>query len=172
MLQAKWCSKTIIVDKAAVDRAALVWWCVGSRPPCHTYGLPPVRLDHEGFFKRYRMLLPSVREEKLAWSMEDKDPQKLCVKFLDVLLEEGTKPISYTDADGSITRANQIPMTQRQPEPMVFPKADVMRKGPHDKYKLKAHRVFHQNAQCSCKNMREQIDQRLAWIADWLQWLD
>ena len=115
----------------------------------------PVRLDHGGFFKRYRMLLPSVREEKLTWSMEDEDPQKLCVKFLDVLLEEGTKPVSYTNADGSITRANQIRMTQRQPEPMVFPKADVqlgaskvfMRKGPHDK--LEAHRVFHQNASCT-----------------------
>lgn len=112
----------------------------------------PVRLDHAGFFKRYRMLLPSVSEDVLPWSMEDEDPQKLCVKFLDVLLEEGSKPVSYTNADGSISRANQIRMTQRQPEPMVFPKADVqlgvskvfMRKGPHDK--LEAHRVFHQNA--------------------------
>jgi len=112
----------------------------------------PVRLDHAGFFKRYRMLLPSVAEDVLPWSMEDEDPQNLCVKFLDVLLEEGSKPVSYTNADGSISRANQIRMTQRQPEPMVFPKADVqlgvskvfMRKGPHDK--LEAHRVFHQNA--------------------------
>ena len=112
----------------------------------------PVRLDHAGFFKRYRMLLPSIPEDVLTWSMEDEDPQKLCVKFLDVLLEEGAKPVNYTNEDGTISRANQIRMAQRQPEPMVFPKQDVqlgvskvfMRKGPHDK--LESHRVFHQNA--------------------------
>lgn len=112
----------------------------------------PVRLDHAGFFKRYRMLLPSVPDEKLAWSMEDEEPQKLCVKFLDILLEEGAKPVVYENADGTITRANKIRMAQRQPEPMVFPKTDVqlglskvfMRKGPHDM--LESHRVFHQSA--------------------------
>jgi myosin-5 len=112
----------------------------------------PVRLDHAGFFKRYRMLLPSVPEEKLAWSMEDEDPQKLCVKFLDILLEEGAKPLVYENADGTITRAKKIRMAQRQPEPMVFAKTDVqlgktkvfMRKGPHDL--LESHRVFHQSA--------------------------
>lgn len=112
----------------------------------------PVRLDHAGFFKRYRMLLPSVPEEKLAWSMEDEDPQKLCVKFLDILLEEGAKPLVYENAVGTITRANKIRMAQRQPEPMVFAKTDVqlgktkvfMRKGPHDL--LESHRVFHQSA--------------------------
>ncbi|KAL7540528.1 hypothetical protein ACHAXR_010173 [Thalassiosira sp. AJA248-18] len=112
----------------------------------------PVRLDHEGFFKRYRMLLPSISEGVLPWSMEDEEPQKLCVKFLDVLLEEGAKPVKYENADGSISRANKIRMTQRQPDPMVFPKTDVqlglskvfMRKGPHDR--LESHRVFHQNA--------------------------
>lgn len=112
----------------------------------------PIRLDHAGFFKRYRMLLPSVPEEKLTWSMEDEDPQKLCVKFLDVLLEEGGKPASYENADGTISRANKIRKAQRQPEPMDFPKTDVqlgktkifMRKGPHDI--LESHRVFHQSA--------------------------
>ena len=113
----------------------------------------PVRLDHAGFFKRYRMLLPSVPESVLPWSMDDhNDPQTLCVKFMDTLLEEGAKPVNFTNEDGSMSRANKIRMAQRQPEPMVFPKSDVqlglskvcMRKGPHDK--LESHRVFHQNA--------------------------
>lgn len=112
----------------------------------------PVRMDHTGFFKRYRMLLPSIGEDKLAWSTEDQDPQQLSVKLLDTLLEEGAKPTNYVNEDGSITRANQIRMSQRQPDPLIFPKEDVqlgktkifMRKGPHDK--LESHRVFHQNA--------------------------
>ena len=114
----------------------------------------PVRLDHTGFFKRYRMLLPSVPDSVLPWSLEDNDaePQKLCVKFLDIVLEEGAKPVNYANEDGTMSRANKIRMAQRQPEPMVFPKSDVqlglskvfMRKGPHDK--LESHRVFHQNA--------------------------
>ncbi len=113
----------------------------------------PVRLDHAGFFKRYRMLLPSVPESVLPWSMDDhNDPQTLCVKFMDILLAEGAKPVDYTNKDGSMSRANKIRMAQRQPEAMVFPKTDVqlglskvcMRKGPHDK--LESHRVFHQNA--------------------------
>ncbi len=113
----------------------------------------PVRLDHTGFFKRYRMLLPSVPDDILSWSIEDNEqPQTLCVKFLDILLEEGAKPVNYTNKDGTMSRANKIRMAQRQPDPMIFPKSDVqlglskvfMRKGPHDK--LESHRVFHQNA--------------------------
>lgn len=113
----------------------------------------PVRLGHTGFFKRYRMLLPSVPDDILSWSIEDNEqPQTLCVKFLDILLEEGAKPVNYTNKDGTISRANKIRIAQRQPDPMIFPKSDVqlglskvfMRKGPHDK--LESHRVFHQNA--------------------------
>ncbi len=113
----------------------------------------PVRLDHTGFFKRYRMLLPSVPDDILSWSIEDnEEPQTLCVKFLDILLEEGAKPVNYANKDGTMSRANKIRMAQRQPDPMIFPKSDVqlglskvfMRKGPHDK--LESHRVFHQNA--------------------------
>lgn len=112
----------------------------------------PVRFNHTAFFKRYRMLLPSISEDALPWSMEDEDAQKLCVKIVDLVLEEGAKPVNYANADGTMTRANQIRKTQKQPDPMVFPKSDVqlgaskvfMRKGPHDK--LESHRVFHQNA--------------------------
>lgn len=112
----------------------------------------PIRLDHGGYFKRYRMLLPSVPDSKLPWSMDDEDAQKLCVKFLDILLEEGAKPVNYANPDGTISRLNKIRMTQRQPNKMEFPKSDVqlgltkvfMRKGPHEK--LESHRVFHQNA--------------------------
>mmetsp|Transcript_12606 Transcript_12606/g.27352 ORF Transcript_12606/g.27352 Transcript_12606/m.27352 type:complete len:1624 (-) Transcript_12606:148-5019(-) len=114
----------------------------------------PVRLDHTGFFKRYRMLLPSVPDDVFPWSMDDsnQEPQTLCVKFLDLLLEDGAKPVNYATEDGSMSRVNKIRMGQRQPEPMDFPKTDVqlglskvfMRKGPHDK--LESHRVFHQNA--------------------------
>ena len=78
----------------------------------------PIRLDHEAYFQRYRMLLPSIPEQKLPWSMEDENPQKLCVKFLDILLEEGAKPVDYANPDGSISRLNKIRMTQRQPEPV------------------------------------------------------
>jgi len=112
----------------------------------------PVRMDHSGFFKRYRMLLPSISEDRLPWSAEDQDPQQLSEKLLDIVLEEGAKPSNYVNEDGSISRANQIRKAQRQPDAMVFPKEDVqlgktkifMRKGPHDK--LESHRVFHQNA--------------------------
>jgi len=112
----------------------------------------PIRLDHVGYFKRYRMLLPSIPDDVLPWSMDDQDAQTLCVKFLDILLEEGAKPVNYANPDGTITRANKIRMTQRQPDKMEFPKSDVqlglskvfMRKGPHDR--LESHRVFHQNA--------------------------
>ena len=111
----------------------------------------PVRMDHGGFFKRYRMLLPSISDDVLPWSAEDQDPQQLSEKLLDIVLEEGAKESNYENDDGSISRANQIRKAQRQPDPMIFPKADVqlgktkifMRKGPHDK--LESHRVFHQN---------------------------
>lgn len=112
----------------------------------------PIRSDHDAYFKHYRMCLPSIPEAKLPWSIEEGEPQKLCTKLLDMLLEEGAKPVNYANADGSFSRLNKIRMTQRQPEPMVFPRTDMqlgltkvfMRKGPHEK--LESHRVFHQNA--------------------------
>merc|ERR1712194_159244 len=111
-----------------------------------------IRSDHDAYFKHYRMCLPSIPEAKLPWSIEEGEPQKLCTKLLDMLLEEGAKPVNYANADGSFSRLNKIRMTQRQPEPMVFPRTDMqlgltkvfMRKGPHEK--LESHRVFHQNA--------------------------
>ena len=69
----------------------------------------PVRLDHAGFFKCYRMLLPSVPESVLPWSLDDcNDLQTLCVKFMEILLAEGTKPVDYTNEDGGMSRANKI----------------------------------------------------------------
>ena len=100
----------------------------------------PVRLDHTSFFKRYRMLLPSVRDDDLPWSIKDyEEPKKLCVNFLKFLAT--TTP-----------RANRIRMAQGQPEPIVFPKSDVqvgltkvfMRNDPH--VTLESHRVSHRNA--------------------------
>jgi myosin-5 len=118
----------------------------------------PVRLNHTSFFQRYRMLLPSTPEEKLPWSMEGHEPQKLCVKLVEIVLEEGAK---QKDAAGGgkldpyeegITRSEKIRRMQHQPRPITFPSTDVqlgltkvfMRKPPHDA--LEAHRVFHQNA--------------------------
>jgi len=115
----------------------------------------PIRLNHENFFQHYRMLLPTVSDEKLSWSLEGKDAQALCVKLVDVLLEEGKKDqgagAKSTNEEG-ISRSEKIRRMQPQPIPMVFPKQDVqlgsskifMRKPAHDA--LEAHRVFHQTA--------------------------
>jgi myosin-5 len=118
----------------------------------------PVRLTHQAFFQRYRMLLPGVPDKKIPWSMEGHEPQKLCVSLLVACLEAGKKH-TKTAADGQldptepgITRFEKIRRMQNQPIPMVFPQTDVqlglskvfMRKPPHDA--LEAHRVFHQRA--------------------------
>ncbi len=115
----------------------------------------PVRMNHESFFKQYRMLLPSVPDEKLSWSLEGKNAQALCVRLVEILLQEGKKdhdagpkPVN----EEGITRFERIRRMQLQPIPMVFPKTDVqlglnkvfMRKPAHDA--LEAHRVFHQTA--------------------------
>jgi len=115
----------------------------------------PVRLPMTSFFQRYRMLLPSVPERTLPWSADGGNAQKLCIKLVDKLLEEGAKEKKAggrgapSDAD---SRAEMIRRMQTQPYPMTFPKSDVqlgltkvfMRKPPHDS--LESHRVFHQNA--------------------------
>eukprot|EP00521_Asterionellopsis_glacialis_P007948 CAMPEP_0195287286 /NCGR_PEP_ID=MMETSP0707-20130614/4408_1 /TAXON_ID=33640 /ORGANISM="Asterionellopsis glacialis, Strain CCMP134" /LENGTH=1669 /DNA_ID=CAMNT_0040347029 /DNA_START=146 /DNA_END=5155 /DNA_ORIENTATION=+ len=119
----------------------------------------PVRLEHVGFFPRYRMLLPAVPDEVLPWSLEGQDVQQMCIKLLDVVLEEGQKQKDLIASQGplkpdeeGITRAEKIRRMQLQPDPITFPKVDVqlglskvfMRKAPHDA--LEAHRVFHQRA--------------------------
>lgn len=118
----------------------------------------PVRLYHTSFYQRYRMLLPTTSDEDLPWSMEGHEPQQLCVKLVDFVLEEGSKHKAAT-ANGplnpnevGITRSEKIRRMQAEPIPMAFPKTDVqlgltkvfMRKHPHDC--LEAHRVFHQHA--------------------------
>mmetsp|Transcript_2679 Transcript_2679/g.7443 ORF Transcript_2679/g.7443 Transcript_2679/m.7443 type:complete len:1616 (+) Transcript_2679:509-5356(+) len=118
----------------------------------------PVRLKHADFFQRYRMLLPTIPDKRLPWSMDGHDEQKLCIKLVEVVLEEGKKHKEATKdgpldpkADG-ITRSEKIRRMQNQPIEMEFPQGDVqlgktkvfMRKHPHDC--LEAHRVFHQNA--------------------------
>lgn len=118
----------------------------------------PVRMRHAEFYQRYRMLLPTIADEVLPWSMEGHDPQPLCVKLVDVVLDEGAKHLEATkdgpldkNAEG-ISRSEKIRRMQNQPIPMKFPKTDVqlgmtkvfMRKHPHDC--LEAHRVFHQHA--------------------------
>lgn len=118
----------------------------------------PVRLVHESYFQRYRMLLPHVSGDVLPWNLEGRDAQELCVKLLDVALEEGEKmkektangPLDPNEA--GISRFEKIRRMQPQPVPLVFPKTDVqlgktkvfMRKPPHDI--LEAHRTFHQHA--------------------------
>eukprot|EP00934_Nitzschia_sp_Nitz4_P002310 Nitzschia sp. Nitz4//scaffold3_size479765//246480//251709//NITZ4_000105-RA/size479765-augustus-gene-1.601-mRNA-1//-1//CDS//3329550773//2310//frame0 len=114
----------------------------------------PVRMVHQEFFRRYRMLLPAVQEDVLPWSMEGHEAQQLCVKLLDVCLQEGekTKGLSSDKNEPGISRFEKIRRMQNQPVPMIFPKTDVqlgltkvfMRKPPHDV--LEAHRVFQQSA--------------------------
>lgn len=115
----------------------------------------PVRLNHDHFFKHYRMVLPIETNDVLPWSLEGQDAQSLCVKLVDCLLKRGK-----TDAESGaksvneagITRAEKIRRMQVQPIPMVFPRTDVqlgatkvfMRKPAHDA--LEAHRVYHQSA--------------------------
>lgn len=133
----------------------------------------PVRMVHSGFFQRYRMLLPTIPEDVLSWSMEGQEPQKLCIRLVEIVLEEGAKHNEATK-DGpldpneeGITRSEKIRRMQNQPIPMKFPMKDVqlgktkvfMRKHPHDC--LEAHRVFHQHAsatviQCWARGLAEQ----------------
>jgi len=105
----------------------------------------PVRLTHESFFKRYRMLLPTVDEDTLTWCLEDGEPAKLCEELLRIMLDcKGAVP-----QDDS--RASQIRDTMKKPDLMDFPKSEVqlgsskvfLRKPPHDAFE--AHRVYHQN---------------------------
>jgi myosin-5 len=133
----------------------------------------PVRLVHEAFYQRYRMILPTTPEEVLPWSMEGHEPQKLCVRLVECALAEGAKHKEAT-ANGpldpkepGISRSEKIRRMQNQPIPMIFPKSDVqlgktkvfMRKHPHDC--LEAHRVFHQHAsatviQCWARGLAQQ----------------
>ena len=133
----------------------------------------PVRLHHAAFYQRYRMLLPTIPEETLPWNIEGGDAQKLCVRLVEVVLDEGAKH-KEASANGpldpkeeGISRSEKIRRMQNQPIPMAFPKADVqlgktkvfMRKHPHDC--LEAHRVFHQHAsatviQCWARGLAKQ----------------
>ena len=115
----------------------------------------PVRLDHVHFFQHYRMLLPTISDDKLSWNLEGRDPQALCVKLVATLLTEGKKNADagiMSPSEDGISRSERIRRMLLQPIPMVFPKTDVqlgcskvfMRKPAHDA--LEAHRVFHQTA--------------------------
>lgn len=114
----------------------------------------PVRMVHSEFFHRYRMLLPAVPDKVLPWSMDGQDAQKLCVKLVEVCLDEGkrNKDKVMDPKEPGISRFEKIRRMQNQPIPMSFPQTDVqlgltkvfMRKPPHDA--LEAHRVFHQAA--------------------------
>ncbi|CAB9525821.1 Unconventional myosin-Ic [Seminavis robusta] len=118
----------------------------------------PVRLVHEQFFQRYRMLLPSVSADKLPWNMDGHGSEDLCVKLVDCVIAEGKKTQEATGNapldpnESGISRSEKIRRMQTQPAPLLFPKSDVqlgktkvfMRKPPHDV--LEAHRVFQQRA--------------------------
>lgn len=133
----------------------------------------PVRLPHEAFYERYRMLLPSTSESVLPLNLEGQKAQDLCVKLVDEALDHGQK---HADASANgpldskevgISRAEKIRRMQNQPMPLVFPRGDVqlgktkvfMRKHPHDC--LEAHRVFQQAAsatliQCWARGLAQQ----------------
>ncbi len=115
----------------------------------------PVRMNHSLFYQTYRVLLPTVSGEKLPWSLEGREAQKLCTSLVDILLEKGKKDFdagTKSAHEDGISRSERIRRMQLQPIPMVFPKTDVqlgqtkvfMRKPAHDA--LEAHKVFHQTA--------------------------
>jgi len=116
----------------------------------------PVRLDHFLFFRTYRMILPFVSEQALAWRLEGDNAQDSCTKLLNFLLSEENKMVQNRTASSSdkakFLRADKIRTMLAQPIPMNFPKTDIqlgktkvfLRKTAHDA--LEAHRVFHQNA--------------------------
>lgn len=115
----------------------------------------PVRLNHVHFFQHYRILLPSVTDDELSWSLEGRNAQALCVKLVETLLAGGKKDAdagTKSPSEDGISRSEKIRRMQLQPISMVFPRTDVqlgvtkvfMRKAAHDA--LEAHRVFHQTA--------------------------
>jgi myosin-5 len=139
----------------------------------------PVRMYHEAFYKRYRMLLPTTPENVLPWAFDEDKAQHLCVKLVEVALDDGLKHSEATKTgplnphEDGITRSEKIRrMRQIQPMPMLFPKTDVqlgltkvfMRKHPHDC--LEAHRVFHQHASATAIQSwaRGLLIQRQYWI--------
>jgi myosin V len=133
----------------------------------------PVRLPHEAFYQRYRMLLPTVSVKVLPLNLEGQKAQSLCVRLVEAALEAG-KAHAEAIANGpldpketGISRAEKIRRMQNQPMPMVFPLTDVqlgktkvfMRKHPHDCFE--AHRVFQQAAcatliQCWARGLAQQ----------------
>ena len=108
----------------------------------------PIRMDHESFYQRYRMLLPTTSDDLLPRSMENQDAQKLCVKVVEMLLKCQGKVATSGDIE---TKAEKIRRMQKPVNPIDFPETEVqlglhkvfLRKGPHDS--LEAHRTFHQN---------------------------
>ena len=118
----------------------------------------PVRLIHSSFYQRYRLLLPGTPEEVLPWSLDGRAAQQLCIKLVDVVLEEGAKHKELTSngpldpKEPGIRKIEKIRRMIHQPIAMSFRRADVqlgktkvfMRKHPHDC--LEAHRVFHQHS--------------------------
>lgn len=110
----------------------------------------PVRMSHDAFFKRYRLLLPSLPADVLPWNLDDvsgEQPQKVCIRLVELLIEDGAK-----DKGGETSRISQVRKRLNQPPPMNFPKADVqpgltkifMRKPPYDI--MESHIIFHQSA--------------------------
>ena len=133
----------------------------------------PVRLPHEAFYERYRMLLPATSESVLPLNLEGQKAQDLCVRLVDAALEHGGKHAEATKSgplnpkEEGISRAEKVRRMQNQPMPLVFPRNDVqlgktkvfMRKHPHDC--LEAHRVFQQAAsatliQCWARGLAQQ----------------
>jgi myosin-5 len=114
----------------------------------------PVRLEHAVFFTTYRILLPSISEDVLTWRLDTEKAQNLCIRLLDLLLEESNKKFAAQTVSDAlfVSRADKVRSMLIQPIPMNFPKTDVqlgitkvfLRKPAHDA--LEAHRVFHQNA--------------------------
>jgi myosin-5 len=137
----------------------------------------PVRMSHEAFYKRYRVLLPATPESILPWAFDEDKTRQLCTKLVEVALSEGKKQSEATKAgslhphEDGITRSELIRyMHHIQPLPMLFPKTDVqigltkvfMRRHPHDC--LEAHLVFHRRAIAIQSWARGLVIQRKYWI--------
>jgi len=136
----------------------------------------PIRLHHDQFYQRYRVILPAVSDSTLPWSIVEGNEQDLCVKLVDLALKDGANHAKMIEAGGGeldpkeegISRSEKIRRMHRRPDPIDFPKSDVqlgttkvfMRKPPHDV--LESHRVFNQQASATLVQawIRGMIQQR------------
>uniref|UniRef100_A0A7S1FZR5 Myosin motor domain-containing protein n=1 Tax=Corethron hystrix TaxID=216773 RepID=A0A7S1FZR5_9STRA len=101
----------------------------------------PVRLGHEQFFSKFRLVLPNVSERVLTWNVDrcsSSEVQDACTKFINIIVSGNE---SKSKGGTQESRAVKIRRGQiRQPPVLIFTKKDVqfgiskifLRKNAHD----------------------------------------